>query len=461
MRSTVEVIADAVDRWTLVGLKCFIAVEAAIVIVAGITFVVLTVKEWRREHRAHEASHRDPRAGQGAGHGAGLGAFTLTAARAVADSAGLSDADARAGARSRVRRRKHRDENGNALPHANPPTFNGGVTASTSSAGYGPTATTPRCPNCGADNPAPALNQNLPCWSCGHFLASGVRPSPSPAPPSPAPPPSMPPNLNASATVYVTAPDDVPEVVDEEPITAYKVAQLCCQHGLLSFMGIGMNGVYGVDERALCMKGYAALGNLPSGHARIPDENCSCGFYARPWPRAQVLKSVAAGQVLLEVELFGKIIEGTDAYRAERQRVLRAEVNGWHELWPPVLKCQGPAESMMYYANAYDPRGGCEERPTSWVSNAADIYNGARCAEHTPDKDDPAFALSIPAHYIVERGDDIIEFDATGTPVVVRRTPDVYRDMPMDATIEAGPPTIEPFKHAVTRMLPTEWRGLD
>lgn len=455
MRSTVEVIADAFDRQLLVGVECFDVLVLVTLIVAALAVAVEVVKEKRREHRTRQASHRDPRAGQGAGHGAGLGAVTLTAARAVADSAGLSDADARAGARPRVRRRKRRDEHGNALPHANPPTFNGGVTPSTSSAGYGPTATTPRCPNCGADNPAPALNQNLPCWSCGHLLATGVRPTPSIAPLSTLAPPPV---LNASATVYVTA---APELVDEEPITAYKVANLCCQHGLLSFMGIGMNGVYGVDEHASCMKGYAALGKLPSGHARIPDENCSCGFYARPWPRAQVLKSVAAGQVLLEVELFGKIIEGTEAYRAERQRVLRAEVNSWHELWPPVLKCQGPAESMMDYANAYDPRGGCEERPTSWVSNAADIYNGPRCAEHTPDKDDPAFALSIPAHYIVEPGPVTWEVDATGQPVIMRKGPDVYRDMPMDATIDAEPPTIEPFKHAVTRMLPTEWRGLD
>jgi hypothetical protein len=66
--------------------------------------------------------------------------------------------------------------------------------------------------------------------------------------------------------------------------------------------------------------GVAGVVRSPRWHARPEPKDGHCGFYAwkpgRPFPWT-------AGTWLLEVDLYGRVIEHEHGYRAQKQRVLR------------------------------------------------------------------------------------------------------------------------------------------
>jgi hypothetical protein len=98
----------------------------------------------------------------------------------------------------------------------------------------------------------------------------------------------------------------------DEPIRAWKYAAVVGggpdDNGKLLFEAQSVAEVYGVEETARC--------SYQRDH-RAPDESCSCGFYAR-----MQRMDVYGPYSVLEVELYGKVLLGTNGYRAEKQRVL-------------------------------------------------------------------------------------------------------------------------------------------
>jgi hypothetical protein len=98
-------------------------------------------------------------------------------------------------------------------------------------------------------------------------------------------------------------------------IRTVKYASVCVTDpGGFAFSGQSVTQPYRAEDTAVC----AVL--VPRViHQRVPEWNCSCGFYARTTP--------AAGPTawwLLDVELSGKVIEHENGWRAEKQRVLAA-----------------------------------------------------------------------------------------------------------------------------------------
>lgn len=117
-----------------------------------------------------------------------------------------------------------------------------------------------------------------------------------------------------------------------EPLRGYKLAKLIrvmeqpknelvvngtpCRGDEIVFAGAVGNGMpYRVDDTAHC---YKAL-------HEAADPDCSCGFYAMKKP-SRVHPMLQGEDVILEVELFGRVICCESGYRAERQRVLSVTV---------------------------------------------------------------------------------------------------------------------------------------
>ncbi len=106
------------------------------------------------------------------------------------------------------------------------------------------------------------------------------------------------------------------------PIIAYKTADLTIRKGgpprLRShFTGWEYNGA----DRAFCRKTSGQT--VRDTFHRPPILDCACGFYAvNTFDRVQREYGRMFGAVLLEVELFGKVIVHEYGYRAERQRIL-------------------------------------------------------------------------------------------------------------------------------------------
>lgn len=103
------------------------------------------------------------------------------------------------------------------------------------------------------------------------------------------------------------------EVVKQtEPVKAWKLASGVDLTNKVIYP-INQPSPYKFEDHAGCNKeimGHSALS---------PDEHCHCGFYAVKNLNSSELYE---GTFILEVELYGKIIEGELGYRAQYQRVL-------------------------------------------------------------------------------------------------------------------------------------------
>lgn len=88
------------------------------------------------------------------------------------------------------------------------------------------------------------------------------------------------------------------------------------------------------DDVAKCAGSHAIV----AGEHRVPYEGCSCGFYAYRKHHS------AGGGWLAKVQLFGKVIEHTEGYKAEKQRILEMWApKGWSDDEQDVLVEQFPA----------------------------------------------------------------------------------------------------------------------
>jgi hypothetical protein len=73
------------------------------------------------------------------------------------------------------------------------------------------------------------------------------------------------------------------------------------------------------SDKAVCLR---VVNAHPSDDNNIPSENCSCGFYA-----VKTHRGLSPDSWLMKVRLYGRVIEYTEGYRAEKQNIL--------EIWPP------------------------------------------------------------------------------------------------------------------------------
>lgn len=124
-----------------------------------------------------------------------------------------------------------------------------------------------------------------------------------------------------------------------EECRGWKVARIA-SHAELCWLVGAFHGTYQASSEACCALGY--------DHP-VPDPACSCGFHAwssraaaLAYQAEQILTTREAGEdaaasayVLLEVELFGEILEYEEGFRAQGQEVL-----GVHIL--PCAYCAAP-----------------------------------------------------------------------------------------------------------------------
>lgn len=149
----------------------------------------------------------------------------------------------------------------------------------------------------------------------------------------------------------------VPTRVADEPIRAWKVAHLRLTGEGWRFSGIGVAMEYGVEEVAKC----ARQGDHPTTHVIVngagqvvsrieepihtaPSLDCACGFYAVAEADLSTRYGfVTAAEVLLEVELYGRVIVHERGYRAEKQRVLSARMG---TEWMPACQHVEPGDGQ-------------------------------------------------------------------------------------------------------------------
>lgn len=136
------------------------------------------------------------------------------------------------------------------------------------------------------------------------------------------------PDLGTQLRTGAAAVTGIPSAVDTpaedpgaglEPVRAWKVARLT-GNPALPFKGYN-DVAYGIEAVAEChaQSRYVYTIYRREHDIRCPDEGCTCGFYARTEQDRPIPEP---GYVVLEVELYGRVIVGTNGYRAEKQRVL-------------------------------------------------------------------------------------------------------------------------------------------
>jgi hypothetical protein len=127
-----------------------------------------------------------------------------------------------------------------------------------------------------------------------------------------------------------------------EPVTqveAFRYAFLVLTEDGVVFHSIAKRTTFGATEVARCM--------MKQEH-RVPDEKCSCGFYALG--RAELLIRRTAlvitarhRRILLKVRLSRRVVGGSEGYRAGRQDVLCA----WASSRCSHFGCRRQAEFMQ------------------------------------------------------------------------------------------------------------------
>ena len=140
----------------------------------------------------------------------------------------------------------------------------------------------------------------------------------------------------------------VPVYRGEEPVRALKAAQLALTRTGVFFTSLTAHGGYSSGRpieygpqavsQCFCMEREMAASPFSYGPSwaqhRQPGPRTACGFYT--W-KPHVPFPWEAGTWLLEVDLYGRVIEHKHGYRGEKQRVLRISP-------VPGLFCESPLE---------------------------------------------------------------------------------------------------------------------
>ena len=160
-----------------------------------------------------------------------------------------------------------------------------------------------------------------------------------------------------------------PHAQRDEPLPALKAAYVRVAGDRIAFTSLtchngGTPVPYGAQDEAACYCGnggyygaYAisvlmgAAATAPVSHPR-PGRDTSCGFYA--WKPGEPVPWQEKAW-LLEVDLYGRVIEHERGYRAQKQRVLRISP------FVPVL-CEPPFRLVARDGNITVACGGCPAR---------------------------------------------------------------------------------------------------
>jgi hypothetical protein len=157
----------------------------------------------------------------------------------------------------------------------------------------------------------------------------------------------------------------------EEPVRALKAAYvLASAHGA-AFYPLNKDNfpAYAAQATAQCCcqsalstwgytTAYTTLGlaTIPTAGHRRPQTDSSCGFYA--WKRDTPFPW-QAGTWLLEVDLYGRVIEHDAGYRAEKQRILSISPVPGSMCTPPFTLALGADGSaiQVFCEDCLVPRG--------------------------------------------------------------------------------------------------------
>lgn len=167
----------------------------------------------------------------------------------------------------------------------------------------------------------------------------------------------------------------------DTPFVGYKMVRLVAGRGAVRIRG-HYNQTSDVDERAMC--------GLGMDH-RPADPDCDCGFYAHINRPTWMNLDRSSHDVLVKVELFGQVVKGTYGYRAERQRLVSAEI---------PRRCEIATMEVEEV---------CEKRAAGIaVSDDAVLY--PVCADHAPfgvtSLEQVGAALGVPVTWLEVRGCD-------------------------------------------------------
>lgn len=122
-----------------------------------------------------------------------------------------------------------------------------------------------------------------------------------------------------------------------EPVRAWKRASIgLTRDGKADFVGLYLATRYGAEATAACEA-------MPG---RVPHVPGRCGFSGRS-SRDDLRAEASLGVATLEVEFHGRVVSQPRGYRAERQRVLRVELD------PVCLHCKSRDMRLGIYKEKY------------------------------------------------------------------------------------------------------------
>jgi hypothetical protein len=160
--------------------------------------------------------------------------------------------------------------------------------------------------------------------------------------------------------------------VRDEPLRGVKAGQVAVLPSGVAFTalhaspGTGNTVAYAPQAEMRCLCGYAeqpsVMGVRRTGrwHERPEPGDGHCGFYA--WKPGQPFPWMA-GTWLLEVDLYGRVIEHERGYRAQKQRVLRVS--------PVPEPCCEPPFTLSYQPGDGRVTAACAACPPSQAASHA------------------------------------------------------------------------------------------
>lgn len=197
------------------------------------------------------------------------------------------------------------------------------------------------------------------------------------------------------AALSAPIPEGIPTEQTMDAIQAWKIARLYTPDGRTVKLGaVHQPTDHPIEGTAICYRSHDSMMAMyfavssgrqsftsPSTHF-TPSLDCQCGFYA--WKTTQgaheYMKGIPDGYVLMQVELFGRVIQHENGYRAQSQRVLGVQVPSTCS----GLLCGQPATCLEFLAHGREApyKVLCAaHRPALSLSvvGVADIANALGC----------------------------------------------------------------------------------
>jgi hypothetical protein len=154
------------------------------------------------------------------------------------------------------------------------------------------------------------------------------------------------------------------ELVQDEPLRGVKAGRVTVLAEGVAFTALNARGIsegnvpYAPQAVMMCLCGHADLPSVmgtrrsPRWHERPEPGDGHCGFYA--WKPDQRFPWIA-GTWMLDVDLYGRVVEHERGYRAQKQRVLRISP-------VPGVFCEPPF-SLSYAPGAGHVTAACASCP--------------------------------------------------------------------------------------------------